>query len=782
VERVRYFGARNTSDYGHMSQGVPATVLSAVKDAPRRVVPRVILYSVSFLTVIPGIGACHNADLQGGGPGLVILTTSSLHLGLLRHPYRAILTSNASNAISLRWSVSLGALPPGLRLDPSRGEIVGMPTQGGSFSFTIAATEDAQVTASKTLHLDIFDEMLDDYGGFAEKHSLRGKTGFFRLERAGNRWLFVDPLGNYFFPLFVEDMDTFDGGSAYKNAVAAKYTGGTWSSNTWTLFTQQMVRRARSWGFNAIGVGASNYTLPIVSYYSDGPNSEKMPFVDMIRPALYGVRDGGVEDLIFGSDPTIYNGWRGASFPDIYSPLFSQAIQAEITAKEHALGTALDQTSWLIGEGMDDMDYLFGWRNSTNSPHTGWLTAITSPVQTYSIWPWYSGIRTLHTDTQVYTKTAWSSFLQQRYGTIQELNATWKSNYTTFGSSGVPITREILGTGDGSTKDFSKPLAHSLADPHSVAVFESGKMVAGDDGLGHIGSSADAAIGSVNYTRGLFSVTFKTAPAAGAAITVNYVHGGWPKRITGGAGLLDEDGSSPWIGKDFLALSGTNPMVKADMDAFLQQQLETYFSQMSSAIHNWLPHHVIFGPSGLSPMTRPLVFREAGKYIDYLDVAVDDFDVQPAAGLSQAFLNVYSYFPQPIEAGTTITSQRDSPWASFPRSLNDYPNQAARGQAYATKLGAVVNLKGPDGVYFVVDFDIFAWTDKRAESANFGLVSNLDNAYDGVEDQTTIGYDSWGFKTGGERRNYGDFIDSIEVANLDAIRKVASGIAASKPR
>lgn len=747
-----------------------------------RVVPRVLLYLVLFLSVVPRIGIRRDANLQQARSGLVILTASSLHLGLLRHPYHAILTGSAPDATFLRWSVSFGALPPGLRLDPSRGEIAGTPMQGGSFSFTVTATEDAQATASKTFHLDIFDEMLDDYGGFAEKRSLRGKTGFFWLEKAGNRWLFVDPLGNYFFPVFVEDMDFFDGSDAYRNALSAKYTGGTWSSDTWTLFTQQMVRRARSWGFNAIGIGASNYTLPIASSGTVRPNSEKMPYVEMMRPALYGVRDGGVQDLIFGSDPTIYKGWRGASFPDVYSPLFSQAIQTQITDREHISGTPLDRTPWLIGEGMDDLDNLFGWRNRTNSPHTGWLTAVTSPVQTYSIWPQSSVIRTLHIDTQVYTKAAWSSFLQHKYGSIQALNTTWKSNYMTFGSSGLPITREILGTGDGSTKGFSKTLARSHADPHSVAVFENGKIVAGDDGLGHIGSSADFAIGSVNYTRGLLSVTFGTPPTAGAAITVNYVNGGWPRRITGSTGLLDEDGSSPWIGKDFLALSDTNPAVKADMDAFLQQQLDTYFSQMSSAIHTWLPHHLILGPAGLSPMARPLVFQEAGKYIDYVDVAADDFDVQPAGGLSQAFLNVYSHFQKPIEAGTTITSQRDSPWANFPRSSIDYPDQGARGQAYATELGTVVNLKDLDGVYFVVAFDIFAWTDKRGESANFGLVSNLDNAYDGVEDQTTIGYDSWGFKTGGEHRNYGDFIDVIQAANLKTLNNVASGIVTSKAK
>ena len=708
---------------------------------------------------------------------MLAIGTSDLHTGLIQQPYLSVLTATGGTG-SYDWSLASGSLPVGLQLSPSSGEIAGTPTQGGAFSFTITAADSSGATSSKNFSLQIFEQPLDEYGGFLNKTSSTGGNGYFRLEKtASNRWLFVDPLGNYFFPLFVEDMGLFDGSSTYQNALAAKYTGGTWSSNTWTLFTQQMVRRARSWGFNAIGVGAANYTLPIVSYGgADGPNSEKMPFVDMIKPALYGVLDGGVQDLIFGSDPTIYNGWRGASFPDVYSPLFTQAIQTQITAKENIYGTALDKTPWLIGEGMDDLDNLFGWRNSTNSPHTGWLTAVTSPVETLTIWPQYNSYKTLHTDTKVYTKAQWANFLQVKYGSVSALNTTWGSNYTTLGTTGEQVIGEILGTGDGSTRSFSKILADTVVDPHGLAVYVAGVIGLGDDGSGNLYDNAqvsnESPLGSINYSNGSLAVTFSTAPTAGAAITVNYVYGGWPKRLTGGTGLLDEDGSSPWIGKDFLALSDTNPTVKADMDAFLQQQLDTYFSQMSSAIHTWLPHHLIFGPVGLTALARPLVFQEASKYIDFVDVAADDANVQPAGGLAQAFLNVYSYFQKPIEAGTTITSQSDSPWAKFPRSFDDYPTQTARGQAYATELGTVVNLKGPDGVYFVVDFDIFAWTDKQAESGNFGLVSNLDNAYDGVEDQTSVGYDSWGFKTGGEAGNYGDFISPVSQANFNALRAI----------
>ena len=118
---------------------------------PGRVVPRVLLYSVLFLTVAPGIGVRRDSDSQQGGSRLVILTASSLHLGLLRSRYYAILTGNTPNGVSLTWSASLGALPPGLRLDPSHGEITGTPTQGGSFSFTITAADSSGATVLQEL-------------------------------------------------------------------------------------------------------------------------------------------------------------------------------------------------------------------------------------------------------------------------------------------------------------------------------------------------------------------------------------------------------------------------------------------------------------------------------------------------------------------------------------------------------------------------------------------------------------------------------------------------------
>ncbi len=56
-----------------------------------------------------------------------------------------------------------------------------------------------------------------------------------------------------------------------------------------------------------------------------------------------------------------------------------------------------------------------------------------------------------------------------------------------------------------------------------------------------------------------------------------------------------------------------------------------------------------------------------------------------------------------------------------------------------------------------------------SEQTNWGLVSLADNAYDGREASTDAGKDAWGFKTGGEERNYGDFLTDVRNANLQLL-------------
>jgi hypothetical protein len=114
----------------------------------------------------------------------------------------------------------------------------------------------------------------------------------------------------------------------------------------------------------------------------------------------------------------------------------------------------------------------------------------------------------------------------------------------------------------------------------------------------------------------------------------------------------------------------------------------------------------------------------------------------------------------------------------------DFATQEQRGQAYASFVQRLLDLRAADGVYPVVGLDWWAWSDKTTggERHNFGLVSGRDNAYDGKEAIPGTGVDRWGFRTGGERRKYGDFIGSVVAAHGSVARVLSGQIGAGSAR
>lgn len=83
-------------------------------------------------------------------------TTTSLPDGAVGEAYSAIVTTAGQPAPT--FSVSAGALPPGLVLDPATGAITGTPTTAGAFAFTLEAvnssgtdTQDFTITILATL-------------------------------------------------------------------------------------------------------------------------------------------------------------------------------------------------------------------------------------------------------------------------------------------------------------------------------------------------------------------------------------------------------------------------------------------------------------------------------------------------------------------------------------------------------------------------------------------------------------------------------------------------------
>ena len=272
--------------------------------------------------------------------------------------------------------------------------------------------------------------------------------------------------------------------------------------------------------------------------------------------------------------------------------------------------------------------------------------------------------------------------------------------------------------------------------------------------------------------------------AWGSAYTTWDSDGGWPN----GKGVLDESGSTAWIGDNFNG-TGANrqarPTLWADLDAFLEQIADHYFEAYKAARNKYYPNHLLFTPAPMQAGTRVPILRAAGRSVD----SIHSGGV-PGGASYPWYQRACDVSGKPVFLWTTFTAQTDSNllpgfnpngWGNG--SFN-WPTQQQRGQAYAQDLQGLLNLRASDGTACVVGIDWWEWTDKTisGENMNFGLVSNLDNAYDGREARTGLGKDPRNHSTGGETRTYGDFLSTVSKANGSVFRTLKSQLGGAQQR
>jgi len=450
----------------------------------------------------------------------------------------------------------------------------------------------------------------------------------------------------------------------------------------------QAVRRLRSWGFNTAAEYSSAYVVP-VNHDGSYQTSEPMPWVSIMRPAYYSLRDTGqyapapVKDLVAGLD-AVYTNYRGDTLPDVFDPNFALYTNQYLATHTSAAEAA---SSWLVGTAVDDLDDLWGFGPGPDAPaartssHLGWLALCTNFAQTAN-----SQLGVSYSDSTVYTKLALANWLQAQYGSIAALDQAWGATYTSFGDAG--------GYGTGT-------------------------------------------------------------------------------------GLLDEDGRDPWVGADDVALATAQPQVRADLNAFLALFAQRYFSIVAAALRQYRPQQLIFGPctlNGWNGVSRAGILAAAGAYTDVIQASMSTQQVYD--------LSLRAAGDHPFVTWTGMPANPDSDLAAYanPDSPDVYATQAARGQAYAVQVAADLAWTGSPaagalaGSENVVGSKFWAWTDAWGEKTNWGLVTFLDNPYDGQADQIAAGSDAWGYAMGGETANYGDFLTPARSANLQVLQALAAAL------
>jgi hypothetical protein len=269
---------------------------------------------------------------------------------------------------------------------------------------------------------------------------------------------------------------------------------------------------------------------------------------------------------------------------------------------------------------------------------------------------------------------------------------------------------------------------------------------------------------------------YGTVAALNAAWGSNYTSfgtaGGWPKHLTHGTGLMDEDGSSPWLGTTDATLAGATAGVTTDLDAFLLKYWQRYFQVTRDRLKQYAPNVMLISPALNSHggLTRKAIIQAAAQYCDLLALGAitqSQLDATAAATGDKPFI-----FSQFI-------------WSANPdSSMWRYPNvygqltqtQAERANLYVNQSNWVAQARiTSTQTKPFIGLTFWDLTDSWSEKANWGLVTFLDNVYDGQESVIAAGADSWGYQTGGEERNYGVFITPVANANFNMLRVIATG-------
>jgi hypothetical protein len=114
-----------------------------------------------------------------------------------------------------------------------------------------------------------------------------------------------------------------------------------------------------------------------------------------------------------------------------------------------------------------------------------------------------------------------------------------------------------------------------------------------------------------------------------------------------------------------------------------------------------------------------------------------------------------------------------SPFAATQTSFPQSPTQVDRGLLFQTMVSRQLTATDTTtSTYHIVGYKWWQFYDDRGESANWGLATRRDNSYDGKAAVIGGGKDSWGFPTGGELTDYGNFLDDVSGANFNVYKSL----------
>lgn len=554
----------------------------------------------------------------------------------------------------------------------------------------------------------------DLYGGALANPSPNGGTGFFRVEKDTNgRWWFVTPLGNRFWMRACQIASS--GGFTATNWAAlgaGKYHVDNAPPEYHTETSQQrnyakhLNRRLLSWGFNSLGWASGSYNKPVgtTSWVHPG-NPIRMPFSRGGLVGGYAMQNKF--SASYDATMDIIDGCNPSVFntgilPDVYAPQFAEYYRIVAGEAYDVHPETPERTAAYRGTG----GFAYGtW------PHPGLVDE-----------PWLLGCMYDENDSFMGLGPGPEFAAKTVRGTVHP-HISWICLITNY-------TQTINAHSSWNyidTKCYSK---HALKD----------------------------------FLIARYATTENLNLAWGSPYTQWETNGGWGA----GSGFVDEDGTSPYLlGMDNKDLSGGTPAFQTDLNDFLVAWADTLYGAVETAYRAACPNHLLFSINHMNAwqgMTRREILRGMAPHIDVMIINYNHWS-EP---LNEIVRETYNEVGKPIICWKTMLGQADSAMSAYPRdeSTGNYVTQELRGLAYERAMKLMFAAQGSNGDHPIIGCDWWRWIDKYGgENANYGLVTPTDNAYGGREAVMVAGTDPWGYQTGGEAADYGDFISSVVRVN-----------------
>ncbi len=686
--------------------------------------------TTAVLNVATSGAAANGATVSLSGSGSAptpgtshLITTTGLHAALLGAPYEAVLSASGGTA-PYRWTLAAGSsLPAGLVLDPG-GTITGTPTVAGIHSVSVVVTDSGAtpLTGGATFNLLVGSATLDEYGGATEMPCPAGPAPHFYTAKISGRWWLCTPAGNVFWMRGVYHADASDpgadqfgvelDGTACVSLLAPALLSPCSAvaekyGDASVTWGPQIVRRMKSWGFNTAAEYASLYVLPTTTSASWNTPDHANPAPIAFTGLLWPAH--------YSRNPNAY----ANPVKDLIAPVAGSVY----TGYRHAMPDIFDPNFalWLQKDLADPANVEYNW---IHSPHSDYLVGFnvddTDELMGFGAGPDFPTL----TDG---VPDGGNGRTEPNLGWI--VLVTPPTQLTGVDANGNPIAYT-------DTTVYSKQeLANWLSARYGGSI-----------------AALNSAWGS-NYT------TFGDS-------------GGWGT----GSGLLDEDGTHAWVPRDPYRLDGATAAMAQDLNDFLQHFADHYFSVIKQTLATEAPGILYLGPTtlgGWGAPPRQQILAAAAPYLDVLPVA--SIPTGCASCNDQARVDFITQYggDKPWIAWEGYLAQPDSPLASDPGPDTTEPQsatQAARGQLFASRVQLLMMAHdSASGTYHVVGYKWWELYDNRGEQADWGLLTRRDNAYDGSA-ITALGMDSWGFPSGGEPANYGDFLTAVTSANFAVYR------------